>query len=61
MTKYALINEQNEVIDLLEVENIHTLDGYILPQHQCALIRINDLEIQPVLGQVWKDELNKFE
>ena len=61
MTKYALINEQNEVIDLLQVENIHTLDGYILPEHQCALIKINDFEIEPVLGQKWIPETNKFE
>jgi len=60
MTKYALINEQSEVIDLLEVENIHTLDGYILPEHQCSLINITDSEA-PSLGKVWNPYENKFE
>jgi hypothetical protein len=60
MTKYALINEKNIVIDLLEVENIDTLDGYVLPEHECALIYINDMEIVK-LGEVWNPYTNKFE
>lgn len=60
MTKYALINEQSIVIDLLEVENIDTLDGYELPEHQCALIYINNMEA-PSIGQTWNPYTNKFE
>jgi hypothetical protein len=60
MTKYALINEERIVIDLLQVENIETLDGYILPEHQCALVNITNTEA-PLLGQIYNHELNKFE
>lgn len=60
MTKYALINEESIVIDLLEVNDINTLDGYILPAHQCALINITDSEA-PSLGKVWNPYENKFE
>ncbi len=60
MTKYALINEESIVIDLLEVENIDSLDGYVLPEHQCALINITNTET-PLVGQVYNHELNKFE
>jgi hypothetical protein len=60
MTKYALIDEESIVIDLLEVENIDSLDGYVLPDHQCGLINITNTEA-PLLGQVYNHELNKFE
>jgi hypothetical protein len=60
MTKYALLNEEGIVIDLLEVENIETLDGYVLPEHQCALININNIST-PSLGQIYNFEINKFE
>jgi hypothetical protein len=60
MTKYALINEERIVIDLLQVENIETLDGYVLPEHQCALVNITNTEA-PLLGQIYNHELNKFE
>lgn len=60
MTKYALINEQSIVVDILEVSDKHTLDGYILPEYQCALININTIST-PSLGQVWNSYENKFE
>ena len=59
MKKYALIDEERIVIDLLEVENIDTLDGYVLPEHECALIYINDMET-PLIGQMWNSYENKF-
>lgn len=60
MTKYALIDEENKVIDLIEVENIETLDGYVLPPHQCALINITNIEA-PLVGQVYNHLENKFQ
>jgi hypothetical protein len=60
MIKYALIDEENKVIDLLEVENIYTLDGYILPEHQCALINVTDISA-PLIGQLYNNLENKFE
>jgi hypothetical protein len=60
MTKYALVNEEGIVRDLLEVEDIHTLDGYVLPEYQCALINITNTSA-PLLGQVYNFETNKFE
>ena len=60
MIKYALINEEGIVIDLLEVEDINTLDGYQLPEHQCALINITNTEA-PLLGQVYNFETNQFQ
>jgi hypothetical protein len=60
MRKYALINEESIVIDLLEVENIDTLDGYVLPEHQCALINITNTEAA-LLGQVYNSETNQFQ
>jgi hypothetical protein len=59
MIKYALINEEYVVIDLLEVMDRDTLDGYVLPEHQCALIYINNMET-PSIGQVWNSYENKF-
>lgn len=59
MTKYALINEEGVVIDLLQVENIETLDGYVLPEHQCGLINITNIDA-PLLGQIYSAETNKF-
>lgn len=59
MIKYALINEEGIAIDLLEVENIETLDGYVLPEHQCALINITNTQA-PLLGQVYNFETNQF-
>jgi hypothetical protein len=60
MRKYALINEESVVMDLLEVENIETLDGYVLPEHQCALINITHTEA-PLLGQIYNHNTNQFE
>lgn len=60
MTKYALINEEAIVIDLLEVENIENLDGYVLPEHQCGLINITNISA-PLLGQVYNSEINQFQ
>ncbi len=60
MIKYALINEENIVIDLLEVMDIDTLDGYQLPEHQCALVNITNSEA-PSLGQIWNAFENKFQ
>ena len=59
MIKYALINEEYVVIDLLEVMDRDTLDGYVLPEHQCALINIT-LREAPALGSVWDAQLDKF-
>jgi hypothetical protein len=59
MIKYALIDEESKVIDLLEVLDRDTLDGYVLPEHQCALIYINNMET-PSIGQVWNSYENKF-
>lgn len=60
MTKYALINEEGTVIDLLQVENIETLDGYVLPEHQCGLINITNTQA-PLLGNVYNFETNQFQ
>jgi hypothetical protein len=40
MTKYNVIVE-GIIIDTIEVENIDTLDGYVLPECECQLIKIN--------------------
>ena len=60
MTKYALINEEGIVIDLLEVENIETLDGYVLPEYACGLINITNAKA-PLLGQIYNHNTNQFE
>jgi hypothetical protein len=60
MIKYALINKESIVIDILEVIDRDTLDGYVLPEYECALIYINDMQT-PSIGQVWNAYENKFE
>ena len=60
MIKYALIDEESKVIDLLEVLDRDTLDGYVLPEHQCALINITNTET-PLIGQLYNHLEDKFE
>jgi hypothetical protein len=40
MTTYNVI-VNGEVIDTFSCEDIHTLDGYVLPECECQLIKIN--------------------
>ena len=40
MTKYNVIVE-GIIIDTIEVKDIHTLDGYVLPESECQLIKID--------------------
>jgi hypothetical protein len=59
MYKYAVVNFENLVIDIITVSDMHTLDGYQLPEGQCALIDIR--ERLALIGQTYNHELDKFE
>lgn len=35
MKEYAIINWEKKVVDIISVEDIYTLDGYLLPEGEC--------------------------
>ncbi len=60
MYKYAVVDDLiGKVIDIITVSDIHTLDGYRLPDGPCSLILINDRIA--LIGQTYNYSENKFE
>jgi hypothetical protein len=59
MYKYAVVEEFGNVIDIITVSDMNTLDGYQLPKGPCALIDVR--ERVALIGQTYNHELDKFE
>jgi hypothetical protein len=59
MYKYAVVEEFGNVIDIITVSDMDTLDGYQLPDGPCSLIDIR--ERIALIGQTYNHELDKFE
>jgi hypothetical protein len=60
MYKYAVVEQFGSVIDIITVSDMHTLDGYNLPDGPCSLIILNERET-PIIGQKYNYSLDKFE
>lgn len=60
MYKYAVVEEFGSVIEIITVSDMHTLDGYNLPDGPCSLILLND-RIEPNVGQTYNPIEDKFE
>lgn len=60
MYKYAVVEEFGSVIDIITVSDMHTLDGYNLPDGPCSLIILNERD-EPIIGQEYNPLLDKFE
>lgn len=60
MYKYAVVEEFGSVIDIITVSDMHTLDGYNLPDGPCSLIILNERE-EPTIGQTYNASVDKFE
>ena len=50
MYKYAVCNSENLCVDIIEVSDIDTLDGYQLPEGQCSLIISNSWANEAQIG-----------
>jgi hypothetical protein len=59
MYKYAVVDYRSIVIDVITISDMNTLDGYQLPEGECALIDIR--ERLAIIGQTYNHELDKFE
>ena len=62
MIKYAVVTtDNNKVVDVIEVENTTTLDGYSLPDGACMLVYLNDTNYGDVVaGMDWDVINDKF-
>ena len=61
MFKYAVLNSDNLCIDIIEVSNRDTFDGYELPQEQCSLIISTQWENEAQIGLHFNPFTNLFE
>jgi ferredoxin-fold anticodon binding domain-containing protein len=61
MINYAIVNSEKVVTGLVDVETIDDFNGYEFPEDTTYTIRINEFEIKPTIGQLWKADTNTFE
>lgn len=61
MIRYAVINWENKCIDIINVENIDTLDGYELPEGECALIASKNWANEAQIGLYFDGLTNTFQ
>lgn len=68
MYKYAVVEEFGNVIDIITVSDMNTLDGYTLPEGPCTLVILNaetygwgTNKIEPSIGAKYNPLEDKFE
>ena len=61
MITYAVINWENKCVDIIEVSNIDTLDGYQLPEGQCILFPSKNWVNQAEVGLYFDGLTNSFQ
>ena len=61
MYRYAVINWENKCVDIIDVEDIHTLDGYELPEGPCALVATDNWENEAGVGLYFDGLTNTFQ
>jgi hypothetical protein len=61
MKKYAVVNWEYICVDIIEVSNIDTLDGYELPEGPCILVPSGVWSNEAQIGLHFNSETNSFQ
>ena len=61
MTTYAVINWESICVDIIEVANTDTLDGYELPEGPCGLVPSYNWANDAFIGAHFNSDTNTFE
>jgi hypothetical protein len=60
MKEYAIINWEKKVVDIIQVENTNTLDGYILPEGEVIAFPTYKVAYPIQIGMTYEPSTEMF-